>query len=225
MSLKIKLLKELISYVESFDDQSEDVDIKKFALYLNTKIFQDSRSEDNIDLTKADYLNYKEYKEIEFSTLLTSLFRFAKHYLKKTFHKRKFKTIDEFGFLANLLKEGSLLKNELINNQLLEMSTGSEVLKRMIKNGLIKEFPDTDDKRAKRVTLTNEGRKEVTAAFDEMFSVAKIIRGNISDDELNEALRIFNKLTYFHKDIWRDDKDSSLTNIYNKYASNSSISE
>jgi len=41
----------------------------------------------------------------------------------------------------------------LINKHLLEISSGSEILKRLIKNELVCEFPDKKDRRAKRVSM------------------------------------------------------------------------
>lgn len=217
MSYKIELIKQLLDYIDNFENQSDKVDLKEFTLYLKSKVFDEYTYDSKEKFEKENYLNYKNYKEVEFSTLLTGLFRFAKHYLKKTFQDTSFKTIDEFGFLANLLREKSLLKNELISQHQLEMSTGSEVLKRLIRDGLIEEFPDEKDKRAKRVMITEKGRTEIISAFDEMYEVSKIIRGNITDKELNDALMTLNKLTYFHKDIWNDDKGASLNDIYDKY--------
>ena len=220
MTYKIELIKQLLGYVEQFESQSERVDLREFSLYLKEQVF-DKNNDNNEDVFRnADYLNYKNYKDVEFSTLLTGLFRFAKHYLKKTFRGTSFKTIDEFGFLATLLREESLLKNELINHHHLEISSGSEILKRLIKNKLIAEYQDENDKRGKRIKITETGRKEIIASFDEMYKVSKIIRGNISSEELSQALVVLNKLTYFHNDIWIDDKNSDLNGIYEKYISN-----
>ena len=217
MMYKIELIKQLLEYVEEFENKTDEVDLKEFSLYLKEQVFDEKIKNHEISFNKEDYLNYKNYKEVEFSTLLTGLFRFAKHYLKKTFHNNSFKTIDEFGFLATLLKEESLLKNELISHHHLEISSGSEILKRLIKNKLIAEYQDKKDKRAKRVKITEKGRNEIISSFDEMYKVSKIIRGNISDEELIHALNVLNKLTYFHNDIWIDDKNSSMNEIYNKY--------
>ncbi len=53
-----------------------------------------------------------------------------------------------------------------------------------------------------------------------MYKVSKIVRGNMSDKELNEILMVLNKLSYFHGNIWEKDKNASLHEIYEKYALN-----
>jgi DNA-binding MarR family transcriptional regulator len=80
--------------------------------------------------------------------------------------KTAFKTIDEFGFLATLIRAGNLMKHELINEHMLEMSSGSEIIKRLVRNGLVYEYPDENDKRAKRVALTEKGGRKYSSLLE-----------------------------------------------------------
>lgn len=216
MSEKIKLIKEILDYVEEFESTEGEDDLKEFTLFLKEKVFTDKKVPEK-KFNPQKYSNYLDYPEVEFSTLLTGLFRFAKHYLKKAFKNVTFKTIDEFGFLASLLQEGSMLKNELINRHILEFSTGSEVLKRLIRQKLIIEYKDPNDGRARRVELSEKGRAELFAAFADMYKVANIVKGNLTENEISETLIVFNKLTFFHKNIHKDDHDSSLDTVFEKY--------
>ena len=160
MSDNINMIKQLLDYVDNYEEEVGNHDLKEFSIYLKDKLITHKLSAEENAFDKHNYQNYKKYPEIEFSALLTGLYRFTKHYTKKAFSNASIKTIDEFGFLATLLKDESLLKNELINKHLLEISSGSEILKRLIKKGLISEIPDDIDRRAKRVSLTNQGRIE-----------------------------------------------------------------
>ncbi|MBN2892868.1 MAG: winged helix DNA-binding protein [Bacteroidales bacterium] len=219
---KYSLLFQILNHLEEFENNSGKKSIEEFALYLKDKVLASKSSfkEENFDFSKKENHDYKKFEEVEFSTLLTNLYRFAKHYLKKAFKNRAFKSVDEFSFLASLIKEESLLKSELINRHLLEISTGSEVLRRLIKDKLIYEYKDPDDGRAKRVALTKDGYAEITKAFAEMYKVAHIVKGNLNDDEMHQAILIFKKLSFFHWDIHDEDKDSDLDDIYNKYVKN-----
>jgi len=217
MSDSLDLINKLIPYLKDYKESVGNSDLHEFSIYLKDNL---GKSEDSVKkkaFNKDDFHNYRMYPEIEFSALLTGLYRFSKHYLRKAFSTTQIKTIDEFGFLASLLKEGSLLKTELITKHLLEISSGSEIIKRLIRNELIYEFPDEKDKRAKRVSLTDKGRKEIFNAFDDMHKVSELIVGKLSQDELNEALQIFNKLNYHHHHIYDSDKKTSLINLHKKY--------
>lgn len=223
MSEQIKLIKEILDHVEAYKLEVGNTDIREFAIYLKDKVLLGETNSSNSDFDKNNYQQYKTYPEVEFSTLLTSLYRFERHYVKKAFTNTSIKTIDEFGFLATLLKEKSLLKNELIQKHLLEISSGSEIIKRLIRNELIYEYPDSKDKRAKRVSLTEKGISEVMFAFEDMHKVSEIVIGNLKKEELNEALSVFNKLNFFHLHIHEEDKNTSLIELHEKYVSGKKV--
>jgi len=218
MSDQIKLIKGLLSYVDAYQKTTKNININEFSHFLNNQILQkngindENNSRNNFD--KENYNNYKQYSEVEFSTLLTNLYRFAKHYIKKAFKNTDIKTIDEFGFLASLLRQKNLLKKDLINQHLLETSSGSEILKRLRSKELIEESTFYGDKRAKLVSLTAKGVETIMASFDEMHKVSEIIIGNLTGDELEQSLVIFNKLNDFHQHIHKVNKESGLTKIH-----------
>ncbi|PLX11630.1 MAG: hypothetical protein C0598_07690 [Marinilabiliales bacterium] len=216
MSVDVVLLKSLIDYLEEYDNEFDNNDLREFSSYLSDKLII-SNLPPKSNYKKEDFKKYKSFAEVEFSTLLAGLFRFAKHYTKKALSETNIKTLDEFGFLSTLLREESMLKKELIDTHLMEVSSGSEIIKRMINNGLIYEYPDEKDKRAKRISLTEEGVKEVMSSFDSMQVAAEIIMGNLTDEEVQATLKVMNKLTYFHNHIHKDDKTSSLSSVADKY--------
>ncbi len=217
---KYNLLNEILSHLTEYEQKSDKPNIEEFSIFLKDKVLiSKEKNKTKIpNFLSSENFDYTNFIEVQFSILLTNLYRFAKHYLKKAFKGRLFNTIDEFGFLATLVVEKNLLKSELINRHLLEISTGSEVLRRLIKNKLIYEFADTYDGRAKRVALTEKGFKEITSAFEEMYKVSQIVKGNLSEEEIKEAICIFKKLSFYHWDIHEHDKDTELEQIYRKYA-------
>lgn len=217
MSYHIELMKSLLDYIDLYEEEADNANLEEFSVFLKDRVVDSKKFKDADSFRKEDYQNYRSYAEVEFSVGLTTLFRFAKIYIKKAFAERAFKTLDEFGFLASLLREGSLLKSELIQKHLLEISSGSEILKRLIKQALIQEFADEHDRRAKRVTLTDRGRKEILSAFEEMHTVSEIIIGSLTEKELKDTLAVFQKLTYFHWHIHEKDKNAELDALHAKY--------
>jgi DNA-binding MarR family transcriptional regulator len=221
MADEIKLIRELLDYVEIFKKERKKTDIATFTHFLSERVLNQNeipeRHLNDEDYHKDNYENYKRYAEIEFSTLLTNLYRFARHYIKKAMKNTEIKTVDEFGFLATLLRKKRMQKKELINLHILETSSGSEILKRLNAKGLIKESPDQSDKRAKLVSLTPKGVEVIMSSFDQMHTVSEIVIGNLTEEEIKQSLRIFNKLSNFHKNIDRNDKSSDLQTIHHKY--------
>ncbi len=223
MSEQINLIRTLLEYVEAYTKTGKKTDIQAFTHFLNKTVLQENhipgRNLNKEDYQRENFKNYKQYAEIEFSTLLTNLYRFAKHYIKKAFQNTDIRTIDEFGFLATLLKQEHIRKKDLINRHILETSSGSEILKRLYSKGLISQTTHEEDKRAKWVSLTEKGRLTIMNSFDEMHKVSEIIIGNLTDDEIEQSLKVFNKLSQFHHHIHEEDKNSDLTQIHQKHIS------
>lgn len=218
---KYKLLSNLLVYLEDFEKETNKNDIKEFSVFLKDKVF--SGPEEVITKTNNQFqykqgMRYQDIPEVEFSTLVGTMYRFAKHYIKKALDNSTIRTLDEFGFLATLVEQGQLNKSDLINRHLMEISSGSEILKRLIKKGLIREISDKNDKRGVRVELTDLGKAEIFSSFSEMYKVSRIVKGNLAHHDLIEMNFLLNKLKFFHWNIHENDKNTNIDELITKYA-------
>lgn len=216
---RYKKIKSLLNYLGEFESAYPEGDMKEFSVWLKDEVHgHGGRKEQTaVDYTDKKTFNVTDRPEVELSSLLTNLSRFTRHYVKKALEDTGLRTVDEFGFLATLINEDSLLKSELINRHLMEISSGTEVLKRLIRSGFVAEASDPHDGRAKRVSLTNEGRAQIIRAFNEMQKVALIVNGNITSEEQKQVIMIFNKLKYFHWNIHHHDRETKLDELMVKY--------
>lgn len=221
MSASISLIKGLLDHIETYENEFGNADLKHFSIYLRDKLISSGPAQHATDLENIDFKDYRSLPEVEFAELFTGLFRFVKYYVKKALTNSNIKTLDEFGFLATLTRNKSLLKNELISMHLMETSSGSEILKRLIKNGLISESPDNNDKRAKRVSLTEYGIIEITQVSRDMHKASELVIGNLDSMEIHHALSIFNKLHYYHQHIHDCNKNATLDELHEKYVDGS----
>jgi DNA-binding MarR family transcriptional regulator len=55
----------------------------------------------------------------------------------------------------------------------MEKTSGIEVIKRLVAQGLIHEFSDLTDKRSVRVSITEKGKMEVMNVLPEMSKVSR----------------------------------------------------
>jgi DNA-binding MarR family transcriptional regulator len=219
---KYKMICQVAEQLSVFEEKFPNAGIEEFGIWLyenNRKESKKVKAEIK-DYTKETSFDKSERIEVELSTLITSLFRFAKHYIKKALDKTELKTIDEFGFMASLIELGYTTKSELINRHVMEISSGSEILKRLIKSEMIKEEAAPNDKRSKLISLTPKGRMELIKSFGEMQKVARIVNGNLTPDEQKQIVYAFNKLKYFHEHIHEIDKNTDLDELMVKYIDN-----
>ncbi len=215
-----QLIIENIQYLEQFQMLYPKGDLKDYAQWLSNKLQYNNTLEPQLsipDYASKTEISIEEYPETLLSGLITSLYRFAKIYIKKALESTPFNTVDEFGFLASLIQNQSLLKSEIIHLHQMEISSGTEVLKRLLKTGLIYDYPDPHDGRAKRVSLTDEGREEMLKAFGEMHKAAHIVSGNLSAKEQKQIIQILDKLKSFHNDIQQSHKNAPLNDIIEKF--------
>jgi len=141
------------------------------------------------------------------------LFRYAKGYIKKALKDSQIKTADEFSYLITLLANESMSKTELIQNQIMEKTSGTDIINRLLKQGLIEQFDDIVDKRSIRIKITQTGRMELLQIMPKMQLVSQIVTGNLTETEKNMLAYSLRKLELFHNDIFTNKKGSELKDL------------
>lgn len=165
MKTSLDIAKQILEHLSAFDLEKEGAsyDLKEFVLYLNTLFFSD----ESLDQTTADQSNL----DMEITHLIVTQSKYFKLYCRDVLHDSVISTPDEFSFLLHLNMVDSYRKMELIHIHLLEAPSGIEVIKRLLNRGLISEFNDPDDKRAKRVKISLEGKELVDKLSPKMEEV------------------------------------------------------
>ena len=215
---KSEILTTLVSRFFSFDSEKgnqEEYPMEEFLGYLNEKsgshdLAMREISGENKGRFKDEFRNAAS----DISILIVLMNRYAKWYIKKVLRESHLQTPDEFSFLITLMTYDSLSKSELIKKQVMEKTSGTEVIRRLIKRGLIVESADNNDKRSIRVSITRSGMDEILKILPLMSKVTKIVVGNLNAEEINTLSYLLKKLDYFHNDIYLNKRDQSLIDIF-----------
>jgi DNA-binding MarR family transcriptional regulator len=214
---KSEILTTLINNFFSFDAEKgkpEEYSMDEFIGYLNAK--SDNKELEMREISGKDKDWFKDkYSNTasDISILIVLMSHYAKWYIKKVLIESHLQTPDEFSFLITLMTYESLSKSELITKQVMEKTSGTEVIRRLIKRGLIVESADENDKRSIRVSITKSGREEILRILPRMSEVTKIVVGNLSSEEINTLSYLLKKLDYFHNDIYINKRGHSLSDI------------
>ncbi len=214
---KSEILTTLINRFFSFDSEKgnqQEYSMEEFLGYLNDKSGSHELAMREISGENTGWFN-NEYRNTtsDISILIVLMNRYAKWYIKKVLRNSQLQTPDEFSFLITLLTYDSLSKSELITKQVMEKTSGIEVIRRLLKKGLIIESADENDKRSIRVSITKAGREEILRMLPFMSQVAKIVVGNLSAQEINTLSYLLKKLDYFHNDIYINKRGQPLSEI------------
>jgi DNA-binding MarR family transcriptional regulator len=188
MEKSLDIVNKMVSYLQKYSNENgkEPGDFKEFVLWLNEYV---------IDPTQTTEKRHENHIDIELTFLLIMQSKHYKMYCKKALLNSEINTPDGYSFLYHLTLVESFRKMELINIHLLEAPTGIEVIKRLLKKELIEEYDDKDDKRAKRVRITEKGKNEV----EKLAPLMQEVYSNMSAEmNMNEKLHIISFLKKFN---------------------------
>jgi DNA-binding MarR family transcriptional regulator len=202
---------------DNLNGNRDEYSLSEFTGYLNSKAGRDDIEMRRISGEMADSIpEYTRKTLSDISILIVLMNRYARGYIKQAMQDSLLHTPDEFSFLITLMTFKSLHKSELIKRQVMEKTSGTEVIRRLLKKGMIKESADQNDKRSKKISITKYGRDEVLRILPIMSNVSEIIAGNLSNEEINTLSYLLKKLNHFHNDIYMNKKEMSLNDILQK---------
>lgn len=210
---------ELLDYLDVFAKENpgdSQLNITDFLGYLNSEHDFRSVKRDSISGGNDEWLgsnNYKNGSYTDISILVVMLFRYAKGYIKKALKNSEIKSADDFSYMITLLTYESMTKIELTNMQVMEKTSGNEIINRLIRLGFIEQSQDNNDKRSVRVKLTDTGQREIFKVLPEMQKVSKIVTGNLSENEINTLAYLLRKLDKYHNDIYNSKKYFELDQL------------
>ena len=156
------LLKKIIELIEVYQERHSSEKVEDFTIWLNNTLFSANSEGD-----------HSTHDELVIAFKLMFLNKELKKQTKNILSKSSISSIDEYSFLLHLDYQESFRKMEIVEIHNLEAPTGIEIIKRLLKNRFIEEFPDKEDKRAKRIKLTNKGKtelKKIKPKIDTIFS-------------------------------------------------------
>lgn len=192
MQSSVEIIKKIVQWLEEYENESQtnDYNLENFIIWLNSRLFSESHAE------KSQHS--PEMLNMELSFLLVMQSRYYKAYAKKVLGESELTSPDGFSFLYHLSLVDSYRKMELIKMHQLEPPSGIEVLKRLLKKGFIKESDDVDDGRAKRISITEKGKKELQRIMPKMKEVFHLMTAELSLNEKLHVIAFLKQMNDFH---------------------------
>jgi len=177
------LLKRLITLVEEYQEGHSSKKIEDFTIWLNSRLFT-AKSRDG----------HSAHDELLIPFKLLYLNKELKRQTKSVLSKSNVSSVDEYSFLLHLDYQESFRKMEMVELHNLEAPTGIEIIKRLLKNGLIEEFADKEDRRAKRIKIKKKGIDELRMLKPKIDSVFASFTEPLSLNEKIEFSGVLSKL-------------------------------
>lgn len=122
--------------------------------------------------------------------------------------------LEEFGMLVNIKKEKNPRKTDVIYASLFELSSGSDMLKRLKARNLIREYDDENDKRSKRIELTEEGEKAVKACGPGVARVAHMLTSDLTEDDKQLCIQLLKSIEIKYSALWQQYKGKTIDEVF-----------
>ena len=207
LNLIIDILTELDNYQKANPNANAGLD--DFRLYLNQKAYE---NENPRNLTEKFDLDVYDL-ENEIAKQVIMLGRYSKQLIRKSLENHPDLVNEDFTYLFRMMDYESLTKMQLIEKNAHEKQTGIEIIKRLVKNGLLAESPDENDKRSTRIAVTPKGKKVFLESMQDITVVSKIMCGQLDTKEKEALLSSLKKLNTFHHTVYSNFKNENTSEI------------
>lgn len=203
IEMPYSLFRDLISLTEKFEEEfsGDEINIHNFSIWLSKRV--GTQDTENFDIDWEGRVNGRSAESI-INTSLVHLYKYAKLYSKLAIADAPFSTIEEVIFLINLLHSGSMSKKQLIEMNILEKSTGIQIINRLLSAGFITETTDVRDRRSKQIEISTLGESVLAAHMDKIREASKTVVGNLTEREKLQLIQLLSKLEDFHKKNIKD---------------------
>jgi DNA-binding MarR family transcriptional regulator len=135
-------------------------------------------------------------RTVRSAILVGRLERFL-HQLSKPAFREAGLSSDEFIVLATLMYMPRPAKTQLLRQCLIEIPTGSELLKRMKQAGLILEKPNPEDGRSACISLSAKGRQCLVRTFQRLGQMEDAL-SVLTESEKETLLQLLERLDLHH---------------------------
>jgi len=204
-----KKLVDLVNLFNEFYDKTGTDDLKEFSVWLNRGL-QEPEKQSAIGVANTEDNRFIVWN-------IHRLSKYFRWYSKSFLGANGLSSMDEYFFLVSINNRGTPAKNEVYKDTISELTTGTQMMKRLIELGVVKEIEDKQDKRVKRVELTAKGKLTRENIFEQSKKDLLLKAGNLSEEEKNQLKSSLTYLEKFHSEIYQNDADKSIDEILEKY--------
>lgn len=146
---------------------------------------------------------------------LGGIMSYTETWTKLAFRDLPLVGLQDFGILKFIEITGNPSKKDIAQKSVMEASTCFEIIKRLQKNHLISEHTDQEDKRIRRVSITEHGKAILEKATRQVLYLSKFLMGDLKEEEKGMMMNVLKRLNDFHYQWYHEGSREKLLEIYN----------
>lgn len=181
-------------------------------------LITDTHSETVVEhyVKPMDGLAFTPRPEIRLGELVGRMAGYIDFYSKKAMQPFPFSGVDDPVYLLTLVQMGTPKKSELIHEMVSEFASGIDIINRLVRMGLIEEFPDEHDRRSKRLRITPTGLEMIYQVFPAMEQLLDVAFGSLTAGEKALLVQLLDKLYRYHDEHYKKSKNADFGEVYNR---------
>lgn len=221
-------IRRLIELWERYEDETGKQELSHFSVWLQSNInespgitggsvlnLMDVGREDKLQLKERIKITQNLQEPMKFLEYITRIARLHDYYLKKFLEELPINSRIEYLFINSIASGGRVKKTDLINAHLTDYTTGMDIIKRLVNNGLLAEMPDTSDRRAKILEITAQGQSVLLEAERRVNEEAQMFLACTSMNKWKKTIPLFEKLNDFQSEIFAAHGDKTPLELMN----------
>ncbi|HMJ71111.1 MAG TPA: winged helix DNA-binding protein [Cyclobacteriaceae bacterium] len=122
--------------------------------------------------------------------------------------------IEDIMVCSALFQLGESRKTDVINHAMMEISTGTDILNRLIKKGFVHQRVDPDDKRSKLLTLTASGTSTLKKCFAKAGMAREFFLADLTETDKKLVAKILDPLQEKHSRLAVASKGKTIEEIH-----------
>ena len=207
-------LVKVIELWEKFSSDNKGSSVEQFSMWLvnnfqkNTGVHKNnspSASRDNQKLTGADDPDFEKFDGKQKTSMQGAYFvsrmnQYVSFYTKPLVKKYGLHSIDDFLYLQNVKFFANITKTKACELMLHEVTTGVDIIKRLLSNEFLIEEINPVDKREKLLKISAKGEDVINSLYMDFFKIPDTL-GNLGDDERQTLLSWLHELDKHHNEI------------------------
>jgi len=146
--------------------------------------------------------------------LISRIGKFQEIYANKALDGTGLDQIEEFGMMVTIFNQKNPIKSEAIFSNMLELSSGTNILVRLKNKHMISEYVDLEDKRVKRLQLTKKGEKVLKDAKQQILKVVAMLVQDLTDDDKQLCLQILSSIDARFSPVIQKQKNRTFEEAY-----------
>jgi MarR family transcriptional regulator, lower aerobic nicotinate degradation pathway regulator len=198
-------LAHLVTQWEEFCREQPDGTVTQFAQWVLEKPLEPALTNHRFKATDPEFDKFSAPRRpaMQAGYLISKLNQYLVLYTKPLMKKNGLHSIDDFGYLQIARFYSPVTKTHACEIMMQELTTGMDIMKRLLKHGFLYETVNTADKREKLLHLTEKGEQVLNNLQHDFIQLPDTL-GHLSETDRQLLVDWLTQLDGFHDEVVKE---------------------